>query len=65
MQNKSLFLVAIILIVSGCANTSVPMEVHNKTTKKISNLEEDGNKLEKEGKEKLDELSNTLNQSIN
>lgn len=65
MLNKSILIITTILIVGGCANTSVPIEVHNKTTKKISYLEEEGDKLEEEGQEKLYELSTTLNQSIN
>ena len=65
MLNRNLLIIGIILIVCRCSNTSVPLEVHNKTTKKITNLEEDGDKLEAEGKEKLDDLINTLNQSIN
>lgn len=65
MQNKNLILVGLFLLVQGCASTSIPEGEHIKTTKKITNLEQRGNVLEEEGKELLDDLSKTLNQSIN
>jgi len=65
MQSRSLIILGMVLIFHGCSSTSVPMEIHNDTTKKISNLEEEGDVLEREGKKKLDDLIGTLNQPIN
>lgn len=65
MQNKNVILVGIFLIVQGCASTSIPQKEHVETTKKITNLEQRGDILEIEGARLLDDLSDTLNQSIN
>jgi hypothetical protein len=65
MEIKNLIVLGLLIGMVGCATTSLPKENHIKTTKKITLLEEEGYRLEAEGKEKLQDLIETLNSSIN
>lgn len=66
MSLKKIVIITIGLIfIQGCTGTNLPESEHAKTTKMIMNLENEGDRLEIEGKEKLHDLVGTLNQTIN